>query len=136
MKYRPAQVANTVGGAVAGDPMSAPVRDIRSAASVTLSATAPDGGLKDTTIKQPKTAAPGKIAVREPEEDVAKKPAVTVKRYPTRLHARCGTCGHQGQITAFIDKPLKLKCTKCGSRDAIVVTRDRMRGWSRRRIGK
>jgi DNA-directed RNA polymerase subunit RPC12/RpoP len=135
MKYRPAQMANPVGGAVAGDPMSAPVRDIRSAAGVTLSATAP-GGLKDTTIKQLKAAAPDKLAVREPKEDVAMKPAVTVKRYPSRLHARCGTCGHQGQITAFIDKPLKLKCTACGSRDAVLVTRDRMRSWSRRRLGK
>jgi hypothetical protein len=130
MKYRPAQMSNTVGGAVAGDPMSAPV------VGVTLSATPPGGGLKDTSVKQPKTAAPGEIAALDPKEDVAMKPAVTVKRYPSRLHARCGTCGHQGQITTFIDKPLKLKCTECGSRDAVLVTRDRMRSWSRRRLGK
>jgi hypothetical protein len=42
----------------------------------------------------------------------------TVKRYPTRLHVRCGKCLHQGYVTAFLDQVKRLRCTKCGSRAA------------------
>ena len=61
------------------------------------------------------------------------KHPVAIKRYPTKLHVRCGKCLHQGYITAFIDKPPKLRCTACGSRAAIIVTRDRTQAWSSRR---
>jgi ribosomal protein S27AE len=66
-------------------------------------------------------------------DEIRKGDAPTIRRYPTRLHVRCPQCGHQGVVAAFLDKPLKLKCSKCGSRDAIVVTRDRMRAWSGQR---
>jgi hypothetical protein len=58
--------------------------------------------------------------------------AVTVRKYPTRPHCRCPQCGHQGQVKAFIDRPPKLKCSRCGSRDAVVVDRDRSRACSAR----
>jgi hypothetical protein len=58
----------------------------------------------------------------------------TIKRYPTRLHVRC-PCGHQGVVKAFIDKPPRLRCSQCGSRDAIVVARDRTRAWALQRRG-
>jgi ribosomal protein S27E len=61
---------------------------------------------------------------------------VAVTRYPTRLHVRCPQCQHQGIVQAFLDKQLKLKCTRCGSRDAIVVTRDRTRAWAGQRRGR
>jgi transcription elongation factor Elf1 len=60
----------------------------------------------------------------------------TIRKYPTRLHVRCPQCAHQGVVKAFIDKPPKLKCSRCGSRDAIVCARDRSRAWSRQRQGK
>jgi hypothetical protein len=60
---------------------------------------------------------------------------VTVRRFPTRLHVRCH-CGHQGQVAMFLDKPLKLKCTKCGNRNPIVTSRDRTRVWSGQRRGR
>ena len=61
--------------------------------------------------------------------------AVPIRRYPTKLHVRC-QCGHQGIVEAFIDRPLKLKCTKCGNRNPIVTSRDRTRVWSGQRRGK
>ena len=48
---------------------------------------------------------------------------VPIRRYPTRLHVRCGKCQHQGFVTVFLDKPPKLRCTVCGSRAATIVTR-------------
>jgi DNA-directed RNA polymerase subunit RPC12/RpoP len=62
--------------------------------------------------------------------------AAIVQRYPTKLQVRCPQCSHAGVVEVFLDKPPKLKCTKCGSRDAIVVTRDRTRTWSGQRRGK
>ena len=59
--------------------------------------------------------------------------APVIRRFPTRLAVRCPQCGHQGVVEAFIDRPPKLKCSRCGSRDAIVVTRDRTRSWSGQR---
>jgi hypothetical protein len=67
-------------------------------------------------------------------DETRKGDVPTIRRYPTRLHVRC-PCGHQGVVKAFIDKPPKLKCSRCGSRDAIVVTRDRMRVWAGQRRG-
>jgi hypothetical protein len=62
--------------------------------------------------------------------------APAIRRYPTKLHIICSACGHQAQVHTFLDKPLRLKCRQCGSRDAIVATRDRLRIWSRQRRGK
>jgi len=63
--------------------------------------------------------------------------AIPVRKYPTRLHCICAACGHQGSALVFLDKPPKLKCKKCGSRDVIVASRDNAsRTWSRRRLGK
>lgn len=59
-----------------------------------------------------------------------------IRRFPTRLHARCPQCHHHGIVKVFLDVPPKLKCSRCGSADAIVVTRDRTRVWSMRRWGK
>ena len=58
---------------------------------------------------------------------------IPIRRYPTRLHVRCGKCQHQGYVTVFLDRPPKLRCTHCGSRAAIIVTRDRTQAWSSRR---
>jgi len=58
---------------------------------------------------------------------------VPVRRFPTRLHVRCGKCQHQAFITIFISKPPRLRCTKCGSRSAIIVSRDKTERWSARR---
>lgn len=58
---------------------------------------------------------------------------VPIRRYPTRLHVRCGKCQHQGFVTVFLDKPPKLRCTVCGSRAATIVTRDQTERWSKRR---
>ena len=55
-----------------------------------------------------------------------------VRRVPTKLHIRC-QCGHQGSVEVFLDKPPRLRCSKCGSRAAIVVQRDRTAAWSSRR---
>jgi hypothetical protein len=60
---------------------------------------------------------------------------VAIRRYPTKLAVRC-QCGHQGVVETFIDKPPKLRCSRCGSRDAIVVQRDRTRAWSAQRRGR
>lgn len=68
-----------------------------------------------------------------PAREAQVRPPVPIIRYPTRLHCRCAACGHQGQVKAFLDKPLRLVCTKCGSRDGIVVTRDRLRVWAKMR---
>jgi ribosomal protein S14 len=68
--------------------------------------------------------------------DETRKGDAVIRRYPTRLHVRCGRCQHQGVVKAFIDRPPKLRCTRCGSRDAIVVARDRMRVWSGQRQGR
>jgi hypothetical protein len=61
--------------------------------------------------------------------------AVTVCRYPTKLHIRC-QCGHQSHVAVFLDKPLKLKCTKCANRNPIVTSRDQSRVWSGQRMGR
>jgi len=58
---------------------------------------------------------------------------VPIRRFPTRLHVKCGKCLHQGFVTAFIDTPPKLRCSKCGSRTAVIVARDRTQAWSSRR---
>jgi ribosomal protein S27AE len=55
--------------------------------------------------------------------------APMVRRFPTRLRVRCPQCLHQGVVMTFIAKPPRLKCSKCGSRDAVVVERDRTRTW-------
>jgi uncharacterized protein (DUF983 family) len=62
--------------------------------------------------------------------------AASIRKYPTRLHVRCPQCQHQGIVAAFLDKPPKLRCSKCGNRDPIVTTRDRTRAWSARRRGR
>jgi transcription elongation factor Elf1 len=62
--------------------------------------------------------------------------AASIRKYPTRIHVRCPQCQHQGIVAVYLDKPPKLKCTRCGSRDAIVVTRDRTRVWSGHRRGR
>ncbi len=59
-----------------------------------------------------------------------------IKKYPTRLAIRCGSCGHQGSATVYLDKPPRLKCSKCKSRDAIICSRDRSATWSNQRRGK
>jgi predicted nucleic acid-binding Zn ribbon protein len=46
--------------------------------------------------------------------------AVAVKKYPTQLYVRCGSCGHQGAVSTHINTSPKLKCSKCGARNAIV----------------
>ena len=61
--------------------------------------------------------------------------AVTVKRFPTKLYCRCPRCQHQGIVRTFIHSSPKLKCTKCGARNAIVSGRDEMRAWANRRRG-
>lgn len=50
-----------------------------------------------------------------------------VQRYRTRLAVTCLACKHQGTVAVFLDKPPKLVCSKCGSRDATVAGRDTMR---------
>ncbi len=59
-----------------------------------------------------------------------------IRKYPTKLKVQCPQCWHQGVIAVFLDKPLKLKCSRCGNRNPIVVTRDRMRVWSGQRRGR
>jgi hypothetical protein len=59
--------------------------------------------------------------------------AVSIRKFPTRLHVRCSRCLHQGYVTVFLDRPPKLRCTHCGSRAAVIVTRDRTQAWSARR---
>jgi ribosomal protein S14 len=54
---------------------------------------------------------------------------VPVRRFPTKLHVRCDRCLHQGYVSVFLDKPPKLRCSKCGSRAAIIVQRDRTQAW-------
>jgi DNA-directed RNA polymerase subunit RPC12/RpoP len=60
---------------------------------------------------------------------------VTVRKFPTKLAVRCPRCQHQGVVAVFLDKPPKLRCAKCGSRDPIIVQRDRTRTWARQRRG-
>ena len=56
-----------------------------------------------------------------------------VTRVPTMLSILCPACGRTKQIKAFIDRPLKLRCRKCGCRDPIVQGREPLRSWARRR---
>jgi|tagenome__1003787_1003787.scaffolds.fasta_scaffold19422794_2 DNA-directed RNA polymerase subunit RPC12/RpoP len=60
---------------------------------------------------------------------------VEIKRYPTRLGVRCGDCGREATVTVFLDQTSRLRCSKCGSRQVIIASRDRMSGWARRRRG-
>jgi uncharacterized protein (DUF983 family) len=62
--------------------------------------------------------------------------AASIRKYPTRLHVRCPQCQHQGVVEAFLDKPPKLRCTKCGNRNPIITSRDRTRAWSAQRRGR
>jgi Zn finger protein HypA/HybF involved in hydrogenase expression len=62
--------------------------------------------------------------------------AVTIKRYPTRLHLRCASCQHEAQVSLFLEQVKRLRCRKCGSRNVTVISRDRLAAWSRRRHGK
>jgi hypothetical protein len=59
-----------------------------------------------------------------------------IKKYPTKLHIRCQDCMHQGIVEVFLDKPLKLICSKCKNRDPIVTTRDTLKSWSNQRLKK
>jgi hypothetical protein len=59
----------------------------------------------------------------------------TIRRFATRPPARCAQYQHQGVVAVFLDKPLKLRCAKCGSGDPIIVQRDRTRTWEARRRG-
>jgi hypothetical protein len=49
---------------------------------------------------------------------------VPIRKYPTRLLVKCGKCLHRGAAVAFIDKPPRLKCSRCGSRAAVIISRD------------
>jgi ribosomal protein S27E len=75
-------------------------------------------------------------AAEPPQQPQDGPSAVPIRRFPTRLHVRCGRCLHQGHVVAFLDKPLKLKCTKCGNRNPIVTSRDRTRVWAGQRLGR
>jgi uncharacterized protein (DUF983 family) len=69
-------------------------------------------------------------------DETRKDDAPVIRKFPTRLAVRCPQCGHQGVVEAFLDRPPKLRCTRCGSRDAVICSRDRSRSWSARRRGK
>jgi hypothetical protein len=62
--------------------------------------------------------------------------ALVIRKYPTRLAVRCPQCERQAQVELFLDQVRRLRCSRCGSRDVIVVSRDRLRSWSARRRGK
>jgi hypothetical protein len=68
--------------------------------------------------------------------DIANIDETRIRRYPTRLHARCPQCSHQGIVELFLDTPPKLKCTKCGNRNPIITSRDRTRAWAGQRRGR
>ena len=59
-----------------------------------------------------------------------------IKKFPTRLMVSCPQCSHQGVVEIFLDKPLKLKCSRCGNRNPIIPTRDRTRVWAGHRRGR
>jgi len=60
---------------------------------------------------------------------------VEMRRYPTRLHLRCAGCDHQGTASLYLDQARRLKCSRCGSRQIVIVERDRTQSWARRRRG-
>lgn len=59
-----------------------------------------------------------------------------VRKFPTKLAVRCPQCQHQGVVTVFLDKPPKLHCSKCGSKNPIIDQRDQTRNWAARRRGR
>jgi ribosomal protein S27E len=61
---------------------------------------------------------------------------VTVRKFPTKLAVRCGQCQRQNTIEVFLDQVKRLRCSGCGSRDVVVVSRDRLRSWAARRRGR
>jgi Zn finger protein HypA/HybF involved in hydrogenase expression len=61
---------------------------------------------------------------------------VAVRRFPTRLYVRCRTCMHEAQVKLFLDQVQRLRCSRCGSRNVTVISRDRLAAWSTRRRGR
>jgi hypothetical protein len=44
----------------------------------------------------------------------------------------CCPCGHKGTIVAApSSRPLKLRCSKCGRRDAVILPRQKMPAWAK-----
>jgi len=61
-------------------------------------------------------------------------PPVSIRRYPTRLAVRCVACGHQGEVSVFLDKAPRLRCSICGDGNPVVGGRDTMRAWAMQRM--
>jgi len=59
-----------------------------------------------------------------------------IKRYPTRLRVKCGECGRERSIYIFLEHVKRLRCSKCGSHQVTIESRDRLSAWSRRRRGR
>jgi ribosomal protein S14 len=63
--------------------------------------------------------------------------SVAIREYPTRLSVRCVECGHQAEVSVFLDRgPPRLRCSVCGNPDPIINGKDYSRQWSRQRKGK
>jgi hypothetical protein len=43
---------------------------------------------------------------------------------------------HEAQVKLFLDQVQRLRCSRCGSRNVTVISRDRLAAWSRRRQGR
>jgi len=61
-------------------------------------------------------------------------PPVPIKRYPTRLAVRCVACGHRGEVSVFLDKAPRLRCSICGDGNPVVGGRDFTRAWAVKRL--
>jgi hypothetical protein len=92
-------------------------------------------GRADLNIHPPQGTVSGRrspFVFNKPRADSAQdQTSIPIRRFPTRLHVRCVQCQHQGFVVAFLDRPPKLRCTRCGNRDPIITDRDCTRTWKR-----
>jgi hypothetical protein len=59
-----------------------------------------------------------------------------IRRYPTKLHLRCSCCQRQSVKAIFLIDVPRLRCRECGARNPVVLSRDRLQAWARRRRGR
>jgi Zn ribbon nucleic-acid-binding protein len=58
---------------------------------------------------------------------------VPIKRYPTRLDIKCPACRRKATVEVMLTDVAKLKCSRCGHRNPLIVGRAPMQAWARSR---
>jgi ribosomal protein L37E len=66
-------------------------------------------------------------------------------RLKTELQVICRGCGKRAYVKTYLPTrkdengfvmPLRLRCSRCGHGDPIIVGREPLRSWSKRRFGR